>query len=147
MEDFKDSVMVALLPTTTDWCKIELPHTTLVYVGEIPDLHEGTQNELIKAAHTMAWTFPQLTLNVLYTEVFGTEHKVDVLVLDETTQLMAMYNALQKWDGGNYDYHPHATIGPEGSATGPVPETLTFDRILVSWGVASKVIYKLEGAG
>ena len=27
-DDFPESVMIALLPITTDWCKIELPHMT-----------------------------------------------------------------------------------------------------------------------
>jgi hypothetical protein len=38
MSEFDSSVMVALLPTTTYWCHQELPHVTLIYAGQIPDL-------------------------------------------------------------------------------------------------------------
>ncbi len=48
MNDFQDSVMVALLPTTSEWCHIELPHMTLVYAGEKKNLKATAFNDLAK---------------------------------------------------------------------------------------------------
>lgn len=50
MDGYNNSVMIALLPTTSDWCSLELPHMTLVYAGEIKDLPTYAFNELAKDA-------------------------------------------------------------------------------------------------
>ncbi len=65
MDDFSDSVMIALLPTTSDWCHIELPHLTLVYVGEMDDLKPTVFNELAKDAAMLAMMARPITLNVI----------------------------------------------------------------------------------
>lgn len=71
MDEFSDSVRVALLPTTDYWCHIDLPHVTLVYAGEIPNLRPSVRNELAKATLDIAMDFGPFTVNVIDTEIFG----------------------------------------------------------------------------
>ena len=135
MNDFSTSVMVALLPTTSDWCQIELPHLTLVYAGTIEELRSMDRNVLAKTAVSLAMTSKPITLFVKRLEVFGEEDPVDVLTLVPTPELIAMRMILDSWNRSEYkDYKPHVTIGPAGSFDGDIPDTITFDRISVCWG-------------
>lgn len=135
MKDFSNSVMLALLPTTSDWCRIDLPHMTLVSVGEIPDLRPTDHNELAKVALDFAMTCPVITLVVTGTAVFGEEDKVEVLTLLPTPQLVAMRSMVEGWDSSNFPFNPHCTVGPVGSITPEnIPDSITFDRIAVGWG-------------
>lgn len=142
MDDFHTSVMIALLPTTSEWCKIDLPHLTLVYVGEIQDLKPSVHNELAKVALSLALTCPPLTLDVLGIDVFGDEEKVDVLRLDPSAGLIAMRQRVESWNASEHPFNPHVTVGPLGSYTGPTPTTITFDRLMVAWG-NSELTYKM----
>lgn len=137
MDDFKDSVMVALLPATSSWCRIELPHLTLVYAGETKDLEAGAFNELAKDATSLAMLTRPITLAVTGVEVFGEEDKVDVLRFASTSELDAMRHAVERWNKSEFPFRPHATIGPVGTSfvvQQQLPEYVTFDRILVGWG-------------
>lgn len=134
MDDFKESAMLALLPTTNDWCKIELPHLTLVYAGELDTLKPGDFNELAKDAASIAMLSRPISLKVTGVEVFGTDDKVDVLRLMPNSELLAMRNMVEHWNASEYPFRPHATIGPVGSASAIPPMYLTFDRITVGWG-------------
>lgn len=136
MDDFNDSVMVALLPTFSHWCRIELPHLTLVYAGEKKDLENtGAYNELAKDACTIAMLSPAITVRVLGPEVFGDIDKVDVLRLEPSQELLAMRKLVESWNASEFPFKPHVTIGPTGAGV-PVdyPRLLTFDRIMVCWG-------------
>lgn len=137
MDEYPESVMIALLPITTDWCKIELPHLTLVYVGEIKDLKPNDFNELGKDASMLATLSNPLTLRVMGTEVFGgyQEDPVDVLRLQPTPELWSMRRAVEKWNGSEYPFRPHVTIGPAGSRSSiEIPSYIAFDRMMVGWG-------------
>lgn len=135
MDEFSQSVMVALLPTTDYWCRIELPHVTLVYAGEIPDLKPTARNELAKETVAIALDSKPMTVPIISTEIFGEEDLVDVLRLELTPELKAMRNRLESWNASQYkDFKPHATIGPVGGRLDNLPARLTFDRILFSWG-------------
>lgn len=135
MDEFSQSVMVALLPTTDYWCRIELPHVTLVYAGEIPDLKSTARNELAKETVAIALDSKPMTVPVISTEIFGDEDLVDVLRLELTPELKAMRNRLESWNASQYkDFKPHATIGPVGGRLDNLPTRLTFDRILFAWG-------------
>lgn len=138
MDDFPESAMIALLPTTSDWCKIDLPHLTLVYVGEISELSQNMYNEMAKKGLALAMSCAPITLDVLALEVFGEGlDKVEVLLLRPSAEILAMRHAVEDWNGSQYhQYKPHATIGPVGSTKfdDPLPTSLTFDRIYVSWG-------------
>ena len=147
MNDFQESVMVALLPVSTSWSKLELPHLTLVYAGEIPDLPLTAFNDLAKDAAALAALTRPLSLPVTEVEVFGDEEKVDVLRVRSSPELLAMRHALEKWNASKYPFRPHATIGPVGSRTlVPIPEQITFDRIHVGWGEESLCFWlKMSG--
>jgi 2'-5' RNA ligase len=135
MDITNDSAMVALLPMTDEWCKIDPPHTTLVYLGKISDLKEELLIELVKSASSLAMISNPVHLKVSGVEVFGEEEKVDVLRLVPNPELLSMRTFLEDWDTGEFPvYKPHATIGPAGGFYTDLPIVLTFDRILVSWG-------------
>ncbi len=133
MDDFSGSVMIALLPTTNDWCRIELPHMTLVYVGEIEDLKPTVFNELAKDVSMLAALTNPITLKVMGVEIFGDEDKVDVLRLQTTPEVGAMRRAVEHWNASEYPFRPHATIGPTGSSI-ENPGYITFNRLMVGWG-------------
>lgn len=138
MDEFKRSVMVALLPITTDWCKIALPHMTLVYAGQIEDLRPTDFNELAKIAASVAMEYHPIQLDVNGIAVFGQEpEKVEVLKLQATPDLLRMQRRFASWSASEFPFNPHCTIGPAGSFTGNLPPALAFDRILVQWGEES----------
>lgn len=132
--DFADSVMVALLPITTDWCQIECPHMTVVYVGERPALDPSTFNELAKDASAMAALCNPFYLRVTGIEVMGEAEKVNVLTLLPTPELWALRQGLETWSASEYPFKPHCTIGPVGTPLGELPRYLAFNRLLVAWG-------------
>lgn len=129
------SVMIAFLPTQTDWCKQDLPHLTLVFCGQIVDLPLTALNAIAKDAATVARTTKPFSLDVTGVEVFGDEEKVDVLTFYSTPQLDLARTMVEKWNASQYkEFKPHATIGPEGSADGIIPTRLYFEQLLVAWG-------------
>lgn len=132
--DYSDSVMIALLPATDEWCKIDLPHLTLVYAGKKDALKPTAFNELAKDAASLAMLSGPLSLKVLGKEVFGgSEDKVDVFRLKPTPELLAMRRVVEHWNASEHPFNPHVTIGPEGSVVED-PKYITFNRILVEWG-------------
>jgi 2'-5' RNA ligase len=144
MEDTSGSVMIALLPITTDWCRIELPHLTLVYVGEIKDLKPTVFNELAKDASMLAMLSRPILLKVMGVEVFGDTERVNVLRLRPTPELWSMRRAVERWNGSKFSFNPHVTIGPMGTYT-ESPGYLSFDRIMVGWG-DEKLTFSLQGS-
>jgi 2'-5' RNA ligase len=136
MDEFKQSVMVALLPMAAPWAKTALPHLTLAYVGEKSDLRPTDYNHLSKAAADIAMSHRPIMLTVSGFDKFGEEpNKVDVVKFRPTPELMAMHNRVASWDmGSTFPFNPHLTIGPIGSLDGSVPGVILFDRVLVSWG-------------
>lgn len=133
-----DASMIALLPMTTDWCRQDLPHMTLVYAGPIEGQSPSMFNELAKDAASLAMLSRPLQLRVKGVEELGPEgERVDVLMLDPTPELLAMRHQVKGWNASEFkDFKPHATIGPVGSRNTLeyVPSALAFDRIYVGWG-------------
>lgn len=145
MDDFSDSVMIALLPTSSDWCKIDLPHLTLVYAGEKDDHPETAFNELAKDACTIAMLSNRLHTRVLGTEVFGEEDKVDVLRLELSPELLAMRKIVEHWNASQFPFRPHVTVGPAGEGDQLIcPQTISFDRVMVGWG-EERLTFNLKG--
>lgn len=134
MTEYDDKVMVAFLPTTTEWCHIDLPHLTLVYVGDKNKLDANNFNSLLKDAFQIAVLTRSFALEVQKVDVFGEEEKVDVLRLRATPELWAARHLLEKWDVSEHPFNPHVTVGPEGSTVYPIPRMIGFNRIVVSWG-------------
>lgn len=127
-------VMVAFLPTFSDWCKQDLPHMTLVYAGTIDKLRPTDFNTLAKDTASIAMLSPSFALRVMGVEVFGDEDKVDVLSFLPTPELLAMRRMVESWNASQHPFNPHATIGPQGSAGIDIPKYVNFDRIMVGWG-------------
>jgi hypothetical protein len=48
MDSIQDDGMIALLPQTSEWCKVDPAHTTLIYLGKIKELDPIVRDELIK---------------------------------------------------------------------------------------------------
>ncbi len=132
-----DSVMIALLPINSDWCRIELPHMTLVYAGKIEDLGPNAFNELAKDASMIAALSRPITLRNVGTEVFGgwpgDDGEVNVFRLEPSTELLAMRRTVERWNASEHPFNPHVTIGPVGSVV-DTPTHIAFDRVLVGWG-------------
>lgn len=138
--------MIALLPITSDWCRIECPHLTLVYAGETKDLNVTQFNEMAKDASMLAMLSRPITLKVMGIEVFGgdDEPKVDVLRLQPSPELWSMRRAVEKWNASEYPFKPHATIGPAGMSYTEYPRYLAFNRIMVGWG-EEKLTFSMDG--
>lgn len=137
--EFPSSAMIALLPTTTDWCKIALPHMTLVYAGDITKLQPTDYNRLAKDAAAIAMMTRSLTLEVLGKEPFGNwstdpNAMVDVFRLRATPELLALRHMVDSWNASEFDFNPHVTIGPASQNFVEQPRYLTFDKVYVGWG-------------
>lgn len=132
-----DGVMIALLPSTADWCKIELPHLTLVYAGVKSDLKPTQFNELAKDTAMLAALSSGVGLRVIAREPFGDSGEVDAFRLQPTTELWAMRRAVEKWNASEHPFNPHVTIGPAGTFVEFVPNAIYFDRMYLGWGEES----------
>lgn len=131
------SAMIALLPMSSEWCRITLPHLTLVYAGETKDLKPPNFNDLAKDAASIAMLAKPITLQVTGKEVFGPElERVDVYTLRASTELLAMRRMVERWNKSEFPFNPHVTIGPPEPAKPDYmnPQNITFDRIMVGWG-------------
>lgn len=143
MDDFSNSVMIALLPTTSDWCKIKLPHMTLVFAGEIENLSQQSHNEMAKTALSLAMVCRTFSLVVMGTDVFGSgEEQVEVLRLRPDPEVLAMRHVVESWNASEFPFNPHVTVGPLGSTGDTIPDFITFDRVAVGWG-DSLLVYNL----
>lgn len=133
-----EGAMIALVPIMSDWCRIERPHLTLVYAGEVKDLPENAFNELAKDAAMLAMMNRTIQLRVLGKDQFGGEgeEKVDVLRLQPSSELWAMRRAVEHWDASKHPFSAHCTIGPAGTflEVGMTPSYIAFDKLCVGWG-------------
>lgn len=143
----EQSAMIALLPITSEWCKQDLPHMTLVYAGLISDLQVGDFNDMAKDAASIAMLSSPITLRVTGVEVFGEEEKVDVLKLDKSSEVMAMRKIVDDWNASEHPFNPHCTIGPLGSsmAIPEIPRWVAFNRIYVGYGEESLTFWLKGG--
>lgn len=137
----KEGVMLAFLPTTADWCKAELPHMTLVYVGTIDKLKLSDYNTLAKDAASIAMITNRFALKVTGTEIFGDEEKVNVLRFQITPELIAIRRFVEYWNASKHPFRPHSTIGPATHFIDIIPPYVSFDRIMVGWGEESMTFW------
>ena len=134
-DDYSDSVMVAFLPTTSEWCKQDMPHLTFIYAGELDQLTFKNRGTMIAESLIIAETVSPFTLDVEGLETFGKDDdQVDVLKLNRPDWLVRIRRPFDHLDASEYPFSPHCTIGPLGSADEVLPSSLTFDRICVAWG-------------
>ena len=130
----EESVMIALLPISSEWCHIDLPHLTLVYAGLKKDLKLTAFNELAKDAAMLATLTNPINLKVINKEQFGDLEKVDVFRLQASSEILAMRRTVESWNTSDYPFNPHVTIGPIGTFVEMAPMYISFDRIMVAWG-------------
>lgn len=139
VQSSSDGVMIALLPTSSEWCTLELPHMTLVYAGTKQERKPSEFNAMAKDAADLAALTSPFSLMVMGIELFGDEERVSVLRFRATPELMAMRRYVERWNASEHPFRPHATIGPATSFVADSPRWVGFDRILVSWGEESLV--------
>lgn len=135
--------MIAFLPTTAEWCNIDLPHMTLVYAGTIDKLPPSAFNDLAKDAASLAMLTRPFALTVRDVDVFGDEEKVNVLRFRATPELLAARKFVYRWNASEHPFNPHATIGPADSFIEHKPGIVYFDRIMVGWG-EEQIVFNLN---
>jgi len=134
MDTVQDSTMVALLPQTNEWCKIDPAHTTLIYPGKKSELDPIVRDELIRLASSIAILTNPFPVKITGQEEFG-DDRVEVFRLDRTPELSSLRTIFETWDDSEFpNFRPHATIGPQGTFVENPPLFLMFDRIMVGWG-------------
>lgn len=144
MNDIQDSAMVALLPSKSDWAKVDPPHTTIIYLGKISELDPLVREELIKIVSSLAILTTSFKVKILGQEVFGSDEKVEVFRLFLSQELSSLRTILDSWDDSSFPvFKPHATIGPVGTVVNNPPLFLMFDRLLLSWG-EERLIFQLR---
>ncbi len=129
-------IMIAFLPTSAEWCKVELPHMTLVYAGTIDKKSPSDFNTLAKDAAMLAMLSKPFALKVLKLDVFGDEEKVDVLRFVPKPELSAARRSIERWNASQHSFNPHVTIGPANTYVDirDYPSIVGFDRIMLGWG-------------
>lgn len=155
-----DEAMIAYLPEYARWVKQDLPHMTLVYCGPVADLQESDFNAMGKDAIAASWTMGPFSLQVTGVEEFGDNEKVDVVTFYPTPQLLLARKIVEKWNKSEFDFSPHMTIGPAGSAfemnpnndpyadtssytKNSIPRSVYFNRIAVCWG-PKRLVFNLS---
>lgn len=135
MED-KKGVMIAFLPTSTEWCQIELPHMTLVYAGEADSFSITDFNTLAKDAASIAQLARPFMLRVSTQDIFGggLDKQVRVLRFTPTSELWAMRRFVEGWNKSEHPFNPHCTVGPAETFLEFPPRVIGFDRIMVARG-------------
>lgn len=135
--------MIAFLPTTAEWCDIDLPHMTLVYAGTIDRLPPSAFNDLAKDAAAISMLTRPFALTVRDVDVFGEEEKVNVLRFRTTPELQALRKYVERWNVSEHPFNPHATIGPANSFIEHRPGVVGFDRVMVGWG-DEQIVFNLK---
>lgn len=130
-------VMLAFLPVNADWCKVDLPHMTLVYAGTTDKFTPTDFNNLAKDAASLALLASPFSLVVKGVQKMGPDNDVQVLAFQATPDLWAMRKFVEKWNKSEFPFNPHATIGPVSNITGyvdNVPRQVYFDRLYLGFG-------------
>jgi 2'-5' RNA ligase len=128
--------MIALVPSSSEWCHRELPHMTLVYAGPTDKLNPADFNEMGKTVLDLARRFTPPVLDVAEPKIFGgvEDGYVDVLTLKRTQDIDKMRSEVEGWNASKHPFAPHVTVGPAGSLEGEIPKQILFDKIMLAWG-------------
>lgn len=131
-----DGVMIALLPTTDEWCNIDFPHMTLVFAGQVEEHPPTDFNRIAKDAASIAMMVRQFTIPVMKVGPMGPpEDQVAALLFRKTPELEAMRNFVEGWNRSEYhEFVPHTTIGQYPINPDNLPKYLSFNRIVAAWG-------------
>lgn len=136
MDEVEEHVMIALLPITTDWSTLILPHLTLIYSGKIQDHNPSDFNAMAKDCYSLSMLAQPIVIDTVGIEDIGPEDDLStVITLRPTTELIAMRNFVKQWDRSEWpSYKPHVTIGASPQPQSPFPPMLAFDRLMIGWG-------------
>lgn len=129
-----DGVMIAFLPTNSEWSNIDLPHMTLVYAGLKSDLGPADFSALVKDTAALALLTRPFSLNVINVATFGDSDPVKVLRFRATPELMAARRYVESWNKSEHPFSAHATIGPVLEFVEVIPRIVRFDKLCVAWG-------------
>lgn len=130
-----DGVMIAFLPTNSEWSTLELPHMTLVYAGSKAKLTANDFSSLVKDAAGLALLMSPFSLMAFGVSIFGEgTDQVKVLRLRATPELMALRRYVEKWNQSEHPFSPHVTIGPVTDYAAEVPRSVFFNKLVVAWG-------------
>lgn len=143
-----DGVMIAFLPMSAEWSKIDLPHLTLVYAGLKSQMSATDFNNLAKDASSLALLASPFYLVVKGVQQFGPDlEKVNALAFQPTPDLWAMRRYVEKWNKSEFPFNPHATIGPVTPFVDVVPRSVGFDRLYVGYGDDNITFNLRRGSG
>lgn len=130
-----DGVMIAFLPTSSDWSSVDLPHMTLVYAGLKADMTPTDFSNLSKDASSLALLSSPFFLISKGVQQMGPDtDRVNVLALQPTPDLWAMRRYVEKWNKSEFPFNPHVTIGPVAPFVDNIPRSVGFDRLYVGYG-------------
>lgn len=134
-DEHTDDVMIAFLPSNSEWCTLDLPHMTLVFAGSKAALSPADFSALVKDAAGLAQLTTPFSLFAFGVALFGDTDPVKVLRLRATPELMAARRYVEKWDKSEHPFNPHVTIGPADTfVDGMIPRVVRFDKLVVAWG-------------
>lgn len=140
-----EGAMIAFLPTSSDWCKIDLPHMTLVYAGKVADLGPADFNTMAKDASSLSMLIRPFSLQVRSIDTFDEGiNAVKVLKFRSTPELEAARSFVEHWNQSEHPFNPHATIGPANLDIPYPPSAVGFDRLVVQFGDDS-ITFGLNG--
>jgi len=133
-----DGVMLAFLPTNSDWSRVDIPHMTLVYAGTVDTFSPTDLNNLAKDAASLALLASPFYLTVRGVVKLGPDDDpVQALSFQATPDLWAMRKFVEKWNKSEFPFNPHATIGPYNAMSTyveSVPRSVYFDRLYLGYG-------------
>jgi 2'-5' RNA ligase len=138
MNEKSQTGMISLLPMTSEWCKQEFPHLTLVYLGDISQTKQFVFMSIAKSVASMSMLSNPINLKTDGVEILGGQDSenppVDVLRFSPSQELLAMRNFFEDLDSSEFTiFKPHVTLGPAGSFKETPPLMVIFDRIAISW--------------
>lgn len=145
-----EGVMLAFLPTNSDWCKIDIPHMTLVYAGTVDKFSATDLNNLSKDAASLALLASPFYLTVRGVKRFGPDGDTQGLSFQATPDLWAMRKFVEKWNKSEFPFNPHATIGPYNPLStyvDNVPRQVYFDRLYLGFGDEGLTFNLRQGNG
>lgn len=139
MSDYPDSATI-MWPASID--SVDVPHTTIMYLGEIQDL-DVTPEEIINVLKSLNLSSPG-EIPVQGVEVFGEANKVFVAVLEPENLTLqrdyikaAVQVNLPLKDASSYpDFRPHVTVGSVDNYNGPkeIPASIPLGEVELWWG-------------
>jgi len=111
-------------------------HSTIIFLGEIPDLEGITAQDILNAVSGIE--FPYFVVDVIGTETFGPDRNVPVLLLDPTNLNVfhvMVEEALDKigvHSASEFGYRPHVTVSEEIFRA--PPSKVFLDKPRLWWG-------------